>query len=114
MWDVTSACANVEIKDRDLARVEVTPKRKKVAIIGFASNTLHLVPWDNPEFEMHLMEAMPDARDPNYLEFLRTCPIPIYMIERFEQFPSSVRYPIEDAIQFAGRDYFMSSIAFML
>lgn len=134
MWDLTPACADVQIKNRDLAEVEVTPRRRKVAIVGFASNTLHLVPWDNPEFEiwgmnqayqhsprrcdrwfeMHLMEAMPDARDPNYLEFLRTCTIPIYMIERMEQFPTSIRYPIEDAIQYAGRDYFMSSIAFML
>jgi hypothetical protein len=31
-----------------------------------------------------------------------------------EQYPTSVRYPIEDAIRYAGRDYFTSTVAFML
>lgn len=134
MWDVTEACAQVEIGDRHTARVETIPPRKKVAIVGFASNTLHMVPWTDPAFEiwgmnqayahcqrradrwfeMHLPEAVPDVRDPEYLKFLQSCPIPVYMIQVYDEFPTSVRYPLEDAIQYAGRDYFMSSVAFML
>ena len=132
--DVTPACASVEIVSRDLGGVRCTPPRKKVAIIGFASNTLHLVPWNDPEFElwglnqghfnfhrradrwfeMHLLEFIPDARDPLYLEFLKAIPVPVYMVQAYEEFPNSVRYPLEDVIKYTGRDYFMSSPAFML
>jgi hypothetical protein len=130
-----TAAADVRIiGDRKHANVEVQPQRKKVAIVGFASNSLHLVPWFDPEyeiwgmnqghinfqrradrwFEMHSPEFTADVRDPQYIPFLQTCPVPIYMIDAYEAYPNSVRYPIEDAIEYAGRDYFTSSVAFML
>lgn len=134
MFDVTAACADVQIMDRKTGDVAVVPKRKKVAIIGFATNTLHLVPWQDPTFElwgmnqahlhfprradrwfeMHLPEYTADVRDPTYLQFLKTTTIPVYMIDAYDDMAASVRYPIEAAIQYAGRDYFTSSIAFML
>jgi hypothetical protein len=133
-WEQHPACANVEIVDRMNAVVRVEPRRKKVAIVGFASNSLHQVPWFDPEFEiwgmnqgaanfprvadrwfeMHLPEATPDIRDPNYMGWLRDLTIPVYMIDCYDYAPTSLRYPIEDAIRYAGRDYFMSSVAFML
>lgn len=120
--------------DAKTADVAVIPKRKKVAIVGFASNTLHLVPWFDPEFEiwsmnqgymhchrrtdrhfeMHMPEATADVREPHYLEWLAQCPIPVYMIQTNDAVPNSVRFPIEEAIRFAGRDYFTSSVAFMM
>lgn len=134
MFDQHPACADVEIVDRQTPDVVCHPPRKKVAIIGFASNTLHLVPWIDPSFElwslnqgylhclrrtdrhfeMHMPEATADVRDPNYLQWLRESPIPVYMIECQDEIPMSVRYPIEEAIKYVGRDYFMSSPAFML
>lgn len=147
MFDVTPACADVAIMDRGTADVVVVPKRKKVAIVGFATNTLHLVPWHDPEFEvwgmnqgymhcirradrwfeMHMPEATADVREPQYLDWLsgkpislpdgrsiKGCDIPVYMIQQNDQFPTSVRYPIEEAIRYAGRDYFTSSVAFMM
>ena len=134
-FDLTPACADVQIvAEGGMRDVVVLPKRKKVAIIGFASNTLHLVPWNDPEFElwsmnqgymhcarrtdrhweMHQPEATADIRDPNYLTFLQTCPIPIYMIQQYDEYPNSIRFPIEDAIRLAGRDYFMSSVSYMM
>lgn len=128
-------CADVRIVDARRGKVEVVGKpRKKMAIVGFASNTLHLVPWFDPEFEiwgmnqghlnfrrmadrwfeMHQPEATADVRDPNYLQFLKSCPIPVYMITERPECPNSVRYPIEEAIDWLGRDYFMSSVAYML
>jgi hypothetical protein len=134
MWDIHPACADVTIEDRTNADVVVHPRRKKVAIVGFASNTLHLVPWIDPEFEiwsmnqghmhclrrtdrhfeMHLPEFTADVRDPDYLQWLAQCPIPVYMIETRDEIPNSVRFPIEEIIKYTGRDYFMSSPAFML
>lgn len=133
MFDQAAACADARVVNRDLAQVEVTPKRKKVAIVGFATNTLANVPWTDPSFEiwgmnqgylhmqrradrwfeMHLPEAQADLRDPSYQEFLRGCGIPLYMIQVMEEYPTSIRYPIEDAIAYVKRDYFMSSAAFM-
>ncbi len=128
------SCAYVQIADRESAEVVVTPRRKKVAVIGFASNTLHLVPWFDPSFElwgmnqghmnfrrradrwfeMHLPEATADVRDPDYLKFLEDIPIPVYMTSEREGIPNSITYPIEKAIQYLGMDYFMSSPAYML
>lgn len=134
-FEMSPACADVSIiTEGGVREVVVLPKRKKVALVGFASNTLHLVPWQDPEFEiwsmnqgymhcqrrtdrhfeMHLPEATADVRDPGYLDFLKRCPIPIYMIQQYDEYPTSVRYPIEDAIRVADRDYFMSTVAFMI
>jgi hypothetical protein len=133
MFEVTPACADVQIENRETADIVVRPRRKKVAFVGFASNTLHMVPWEDPEFEiwgmnqgamnfkrradrwfeMHLPEATPDIRDPKYLEWLKALTIPVYMIDLYDYAPTAVRYPIEDAIKYAGRDYFMSTVAFM-
>lgn len=148
-FDPHPSMADIRIIDRMNARVEVTPKRKKVAIVGFASNTLHLVPWFNPEFEiwgmnqghlsfprradrwmeMHQPESTADVRDPQYIAFLENKVIqlpgppvstyslggiPIYMIQQYDEYPTSLRFPIEDAIQYVGQDYFMSSISYML
>lgn len=133
-WKQTPACAEVYIENRHTADVGVTPKRSKLALCGFATNTLAAVPWDDPAFEvwgmnqgyvhmqrradrwfeMHLPEATPDIRDPHYMTFLREMAIPIYMIQCYDYAPSSVRYPIEEAIRICGRDYFTSTVAFML
>ena len=134
-FDVTDVCANVEIiREGGSAEVVVYPKRKKVALVGFASNSLHLVPWNDPEFEiwgmnqghlnfhrraerwfeMHMPEATADIRDPGYIDWLKVLTIPVYMIQQYDEYPTSMRYPIEDAIRLAGRDYFMSSVSYMM
>src|SRR5262245_56056437 len=118
MWDVTAACADVRIVDRETGDVSVSPRRKRLALVGFATNTLHLVPWQDQtielwsmnqgymhcerrtdrHFEMHQPEATADVRDPNYLTWLQQCPIPVYMIEAYPVVPQSVRYPIESVM----------------
>lgn len=133
-FEAHPAQADVQITDRLGAKVSVEPRRKKVALIGFATNTMHLVPWFDPEyelwglnqghtsfrrradrwFEMHQPEYTEDVRDPNYLTWLASLSIPVYMIEPRDEIPSSVRFPIEAAIQLAGRDYFTSTIAYMI
>jgi hypothetical protein len=134
-FDVTPVCADVQIIEDSGQREAVCyPKRKKVALVGFASNTLHLIPWTDPEFEiwgmnqgylnfqrradrwfeMHQPEATADIRDPGYIDFLKSVPVPVYMIQRYDEYPTSIRFPIEDAIRLAGRDYFMSSVSYMM
>lgn len=134
-FEVTPVCADVQVlHEGGQTEVVVYPKRKKVALIGFASNSLHLIPWQDPSFElwgmnqghlnfprraerwfeMHLPEATADIRDPNYIEWLKQAQIPVYMIQAYDEYPCSLRYPIEDAIRLAGRDYFMSSVSYMM
>ena len=132
-FELHPACADIKIISRINAEVECVPKRKKVAFVGFASNSIHMVPWTDPDFEiwgmnqgaanfqrradrwfeMHLPEATPDIRDPKYMDFLKQLTIPVYMIDLYDYAPTSLRFPIEDAIRYAGRDYFMSTVAFM-
>lgn len=128
------ACADMTITDAQAGLVEATPKRRKVALVGFATNTIHLVPWTDPDyevwgmnqghmhfkrradrwFEMHQPEYTEDVRDPNYYAFLQSLPIPVYMIDKRPDIPNAVRFPIEAALQVAGRDYFTSTIAYMM
>lgn len=132
-FDKTDVCADVQIVDPLMGTVRGSG-RKKVALVGFASNSLHLVPWNDPSyeiwsmnqgymhmhryadrwFEMHQPEATADLRDPNYLNFLASMDIPIYMTDLREGIPNAVRYPIERAMQWTKRDYFMSTVAYML
>lgn len=151
-FNMHPSMADIRITSRPVCEVTVVPKRKKVAIVGFASNTLHLVPWFDPEweiwgmnqghmhfprradrwFEMHQPEATADVRDPQYIAFLSNKTIqvaatpetpeytyslggiPLYMIQQYDEYPTSMRFPIEDAINYVGQDYFMSSVSYML
>lgn len=108
-------------------------KRKKVAIVGFAESTRHLAPYDDDSYEIWAMNQLyrhiPRATrwwemhrrqdfladqvpGTDYLKWLQECPIPIYMVDKFEDIPNSVRYPIEDMEAKFG-NYFMSTISYM-
>ena len=116
--------------------VELMPdgitKRTKLAIVGFAQSSTMDAPFHDPEYSIwgmnQLYRFIPRADrwfeiHHNYLdhvvpgtdhdEWLRTCQIPVYMNEHHDQYPTSVRYPIERMIE-EFTDYFTSSIAFML
>lgn len=135
MFDRHVACADVQIKDAADGRVEVTPRRKAVALVGFGSNTRALAPWTDPGveiwgmnqghtfmprradrwFEMHRPEHTPDLRDPDYMGFLSKLEIPVYCLDVRNDIPWSVRFPIERAMaQAGGLDYFTSTIPYMV
>ena len=109
-------------------------KRKKVAIVGFAESIRHLAPYDDDTveiwamnqlyrhiprgtrwWEMHTREDFLADQVPgtDYLAWLKKCPIPIYMVQKFADIPNSVEYPIEKMSQKYG-DYFYSTISYML
>jgi len=123
--------AHVEILDRQTADVRTT--RKKVALVGFASSTRELAPFDDPTFEIwgmnQLYRHIPRAdrffdihyyfeegnvEGTDHLGWLRDGKIPVYMTTTHDEYPTSVRFPIEDAIEVAGVDYFTSTVAFMV
>lgn len=129
------AACEVKIIDAARGQVEIPSGRKKFAVVGFSSSTRDQAPYDDPAwviaglnqlyrymprvdlwFEIHHREMFlaDQVRDTNYLQWLRSAPVPVFMEEQFDDIPTSVRYPIERAIGLLGREYFESSIAYMV
>lgn len=123
--------AHVPIHDAERAIVHLEQPRKKIAVCGFASSSRHLIPLNDPSWEIWGMnqlyrhiprgdrwfdihwnwdqEVVPGT---DYRGWLAECGIPVYMIERVPDIRTSVRYPVERLIKMAG-DYFTSTVAFM-
>lgn len=114
------------------------PRRKKVAIVGFASSTRLKAPYDDQSweiwgmnqlyryiprltrwFEMHQHEGphsyvsdMVPGTD--YIRWMRECPVPLYMVSARPDFPTSITYPLDQMLAEFGTDYFHSSVDYML
>lgn len=130
--DQTPACASIQIVDAKDGRVQCTPPRKKVAIVGFASSSRDFAPWQDAEyelwgmnqayehfqrrpdrwFELHLPDAREDVAVPTYLADLPKLGCPVYMIDVDPSVPLSVKYPRERVTR--SRPYFTSTAAFMV
>ena len=128
------AVAKARAEERDLggwvnwlARPE-----KKIAIIGYTP-TRDEAPWDDPTFEkwacnnLH-MHLRPDqkwdvlfdlhdyktiAADVPHEAFLRTCDKPLYVWQPRPEWPTSVAYPKQQALDSFG-NYFTNSISWMV
>lgn len=134
-YDYNHACAaHVVIVDRKHALMGPPPgatMRKKLAVCGFASSSRHLIPVNDPSWEVwgmnQLYRHIPRADrwfdihwnwdkevvpGTDYRGWLAGCGIPVYMIEQAPDLPTSVRYPLERLTAMAG-DYFTSTVAFM-
>ena len=96
------------------------PRRKKIAVVGFAASTRLAAPYEDQTwevwamnqlyryvpratrwFELHLHEGpysyvADQAPGTDYVAWMKTCPIPLYMVSRKPEFPSSITYPLED------------------
>jgi len=111
--------------------VESQPKRDKVALVGFATSSRDLAPFDDPtyeiwtlnqiyrhvpratrHFDIHCNWKEDNVEGTDHPGWLKECGIPVYMMEADDALPTSVRYPIERVIKNAGIDYFTSTIAF--
>lgn len=124
------------------------PRRKKVAIVGFASSTRLKAPFGDPAWEIWGMNQLyrfipratrwfelhphtgprsylaDQAPGTDYVGWMRTCPIPLYMVSRREDFPASIGFPLEHLIEefglndvrpdMQGKGYFHSSVDYML
>jgi hypothetical protein len=119
---------------------ETDELRTKVALVGFASSTRDQVPFGNPEWAVwglnQLYRHIPYAtrwfdihenyddhvvEGTDHVGWLKTCKIPVYMMQRKEEYPMSITYPIEVSMKYFGGfrhdgqfDYYTSSIAYML
>lgn len=105
---------------------------RKVAIVGAAPSAgdapytdpsweVWALPWRNRTpgiaryFEMHeRAQWCPDEKGMAYLSFLQSIAVPLYMPEAQSDIHASIRYPRHTVISVIGRDYFGSSIAYMV
>jgi len=112
--------------------IEARKNKRTVALVGFAATTRDLTPWDDPNVEIwglnkaHEHEWMKRADrwfQLHALSYLKKCRgqtesdrkhwdwlcekhnFPIYCAEKYPEFPSSVRYPIEEARAKFGNFY---------
>lgn len=113
------------------------PGRKKVALVGFAASSLHLVPWTDPTwelwglnqsyihferqpdrwFEIHRPEAREDVAVPDYLADLKAIGCPVYLIERDSAYPTSLAYPLSEvraAVPPLYHRYFTCGVVYMI
>lgn len=119
-----------KVLDAEQGLVVTDPKRSKVAIIGFANSTRGMAPYDDPEYEIwglnqiyrwipredrhfeihaNFLDAVAEGTD--HMEWLKKCPIPVYMTQHHAEIQNSVAYPVEKLAAEYG-DYFTSTIAY--
>ena len=111
--------------------VTAEPRRTKVAIIGFATSSRDLAPFDDESYEIWTLNQLyrhvprstrhfdihcnweeDNVEGTDHAGWIRDAPIPTYMMDAHSEFPNAVRYPIERVIEDAGIDYFTSTVAF--
>lgn len=86
--------------------VKVTPKRKKVAIIGTSSSRIY-APFEDDSWECWGLNEIDQDRAERYfeihelkasskeeIEWLKECEVPIYMCKTHKKIPMSVKYPL--------------------
>ena len=119
------------IVDANKGIVISEPRRDKVALVGFATSSRDLAPFDDPEYEIwtlnqiyrHVPRATrhfdihcnweeDNVEGTDHRGWITDSPIPVYMMETHDEFPNAVRYPIERVIEDAGIDYFTSTVTF--
>ena len=110
----------------------VERKCEKLAIVGYATSTRDLAPFDDPAYEVvglnQLYRFIPRAdfwcdihenwneenvEGTDHEGWLRDCGMPVLMNETRPGLPTSVRFPIERAIEI-GSDYFTSTISYLI
>jgi len=110
------------------------PKRSKIAVVGFASNTRDEAPYTDGSweiwglnnlwkflprydrwFEIHDPTQIEQLYGPEYVAFLKTAVVPVYMQAHYDEFPASVAFPrVELEARVVGRQFWPSSISYML
>ena len=121
----------VAVVDREKGLVRCAPVSDKVAIMGFATSSRDLAPFDDPSYEIWTLNQLyrhvprvtrhfdihcnweeDNVEGTDHRGWIREAPIPVYMMEAHDDLPNAVRFPIERVIENAGIDYFTSTVAF--
>lgn len=102
-------------------------KNGKIAILGSASSSLHLAPFNDESWDFWALSGSRRASVDAYFElhprkhwrpgtdrFLNGQDAPVFTQKQYSDIPNSIRYPLETVIGKIGCRYFASSIAYMV
>lgn len=116
------------VKEFGMRFDRLEPRRKKVAIVGFASSSRLKAPFGDQSWEIWAMNQLyrfiPRATrwwelhphdgphsylsdqvpGTDYVAWMAACPIPIYMVSQHPAIPQSVEYPLQRMIDEFGLD----------
>jgi hypothetical protein len=145
----TTAEPKVEQLPQEIAQQITAPQvfdpykrvKDKCYIVGFAPS-YRLTPWDDQTaeiwclnefykltkdipnaqadrwFEIHSKDS-PTKAVPEHVNFLKNCPVPLYMQEHYDDIPPSIRFPHTEIIEwfkglgFIGHRFFTNTISWM-
>lgn len=132
---VLARVAELPVPVREPSRAGIG-RLRKIGLLGSHEASLRDAPWADPswEFWAHassrgLYKRQPDRffdrhrpecwtlsnqKGAKYLRWLETNTVPIYMLDRYPQFPASIRYPIEQVSFGMARKYFTNHAAYMI
>ena len=128
------AAAHLRVVDVEKAVVECVPARRKIALVGFASSTRDLAPFNDPaweiwgmnqlyrhiprldrEFDIHANWREDNVEGTDHPAWLAQCGIPVYMKDREPAVPTAVPYPLDIVTErVAGTRYFTSTVSYMI
>lgn len=112
-----------------------SPRRRKIALCGFASSTRHYIvercadpeweiwglnqlyrhiPRADAWFDIHYNWDKETVPGTDHRQWARDCGIPFYMYDRQPDVPTSVKYPLDAILGIYQADYFTSTIPYML
>ena len=120
----------MRILDAESGLIERT--RDRLAIVGYATSSRDLAPFDDPEFDIaglnqlyrfipradvwfdiHINWESENVEKTDHRGWLTNCGIPVVMSTPEWSIPTAVRFPLEPCIQIYA-DYFTSSVSFMV
>lgn len=126
------AAAHWQIEDVDRAILAPLP-RKKIAICGFASSSRHRMPLTDPSwiictlnqlyrhversdvhFDIHENWLEDNVEGTDHPGWIKNCGIPVYMVQRQLDLPTTLSYPRQALIEKFGVDYFTSTVSYMM
>lgn len=107
--------------------------RDRLAIVGYATSSRDLAPFDDSTFEIvglnQLYRMIPRAdfwcdihsnwneenvEGTDHKGWLAHCNIPVLMTETVPGIPTSVKFPLDEIISRLGLDYFTSTISYLV
>lgn len=117
-------------------RLKESGNRTKVAIVGFAPGwqqapfkdesfeiwTLNEAYKMLPQvegagadrwFEIHSRQS-PSKNKEEHINFLKQCPVPLYMWDHYDDMPNSIKFPKDEIVSLFGTSYFTNSISWMI
>lgn len=141
MQDISEE-SNEKVIEVNEMKPEYRRFKDKCYIVGFAPNW-NLTPWQDADaeiwclnefykymqktpgtradrwFEIHSKDS-PSKNNAEHQNFLKNCPVPVYMWEHYDDIPPSIRFPKDEIMQwmqdkgYIGYKYFTNSISWMI